>query len=324
MKEYGTVSGIVKDRPEDIADFYKGVNDDEPKERIYFQPREHESEVEEEPAYDAFTYARDIVDTTIAQSDYFIESALESGIDTADTENSEYLRHLATITKEYLSDPTNEEFFREIDGGETYTFIKILGTAPYALRQQRTLDHAKSSSNKSGVEHAKKTVIEFNHDILQLVETNPGLRLTDLASQIDLASTFYDSDAKGTAHNDILDIAYGIRTEYAFLQAVSASSQYNIRHGTADEDRHGVDFVVILPDGTELSIDVKSSLSGISEVAAEPSGNQNFVKKDERSFAYHLDTSEEDFLDGSFALELSAKIKLRRTVLEALQTMSRQ
>lgn len=324
MKEYGTVSGIVKDRPADIADFYKGVIDDTPKERIYLQPREHESEIEEEPAYDVFTYARDVVDTTIARSDYFIESALERGIDVADTEDIEYLRHLAAITKEYLSDPTNAEFFTAIDEGETYTMIKILGTAPYALRQQRTLDHAKSSANKSGTEHAKQTLIEFNHDVLQLVEQNPTLAITDLASQIDLVTTSFDTDAKGTAHNDILNIAYGIRTEYAFLQAVSASTQYSIRHGTADEDRRGVDFVVMLPDGKELSIDVKSSMNSIHDATDGGPSNQCFAKKDENAFVYYLETTEDNFINGSFALELSARIKLRRRVLEDLQTMSNQ
>jgi hypothetical protein len=321
MKEYGTVSGSVKDREEDREEFYRGfepAEEKDPADRVY-------ETIEQEVApHDPLAYARQTVDEGIAGSDYFIETAHQHGIDPTNTSSNEYLGLLATITNEYLDQEDNRDFFVGIDGGETYAAIRIFGTAPYALRQQKALDHAKSQSNKSGVEHAKSTVIAFNHVLLDLVEQNPSLKVTDLASEIELATSYYDDEAKGYAHNAILDIAYGIRTEHAFLQAVSASSSYQIRHGDAGEDRRGVDYVVTLPNDKILSIDVKSSTTGVKEKAGSDTTYENgtYAKTDENAFVYYPQTTEEDFEKGTFALRLESKIRLRRTILEHLQKMS--
>lgn len=312
MKEYGTVSGKVIDP----RDYYKSIapQEKDPADRVY-EGIEHE----EEP-YNALAYARDTVNDAIAGSDYFVSQALEHGIDRSDTQNLEYLKLLSSITNEYLDQDENRDFFMAIDGGETYHAIRMLGTAPYALKQQIALDHAKNQPNNHGTEHAKATVIAFNHTISQLVEQNPSVSMSKLASEIELTVAQYDHTDKGYAHNAIREILTGVRTEEAFRQAVSM--RYDVRHGDASEDRRGVDFVVTLEDNLELGIDVKSSMTGVTEKIGDGAHNgQPFAKTDENKFVYYLATHEENFVHDSFKLDHGARIRMKNTVLEHLQKM---
>lgn len=321
MKEYGTVSGAIKDRPEDHDKFYEE----------FLEPLEDDLppavEVAPELPHDAISYARDTVDELIAHSDYFIESALEKGIDTSDTSSTEYLRHLYDITNEYLDQDENKAFFMQIDGGETYHAIRLFGIAPYTIRQDVLLDHAKADGHKSGVNQAKSAVTYFNHTMFKLAEANPKRTLTELAEQIELATTFYDHSAKGYAKNVVLQTAQGVRTEYAIWQTFHFrhSPIYTIRHGNVEEDKRGIDFIVGIQDGLELKIDAKSSLQQVKDKAHEhdPTTLEPYTKTEDGQFIYCPQVTEENFMNGSFELDTGEKIKLRNTMFEHLQKMAK-
>lgn len=322
MKEYGTLGGKILDRPEDHDKFYEEflIPDVDETEQV--------STAEEEavPQHDAMAYARDTVDHAVAESDYFIGRAHERGVDLSDTSSTEYLRLLYDITNEYLDQEQNKQFFMEIDGGETYHAIRLFGVAPYAMRQEVTLDSAEANGSKYS-STAKPAVIALNHALFDLVSANPKRKLTDIAEQVDLVASAYDHEAKGYAYNVMLQNGKGIRTEYAFWQAVNyrRNPDHSIRHGSAQEDGEGIDFVVGLQDAIELSVDLKSSLAKVKEKAAyhEPTEQEPYTKTEDGKYVYCLRTTEDSFMKGSFELDLSEKIKLRNKVLEDLQKMAK-
>jgi len=322
MKEYGTVGGAVID-PKEYEEYRESfhIPEKDPSEREYVAIA---PEVEAEPAHDALAYAREVVETTIAQDDYFIEQAHQYDIDPSDTSSTDYLRFLAGFTTEYLEG--NRDFFVSNYGEETYNAIKLFGTAPYAIRQQRAMDEADAHGNKGGTEHAKQTLIAFNHDMMDLIEANPKLNLNDLVEQLDLTVTHFDHAAEGYSINVLSEIARGNRTEYAFWDAATSTTNpaYRFRRGNAYEDRHGVDVVATIPGNTDLDIDLKSSLTGVREkhTGHKVSDTKRFVKTRDGKFTYAPHIQNDMFEKGSFKLDTGSRVKLRNWILEDLQKMA--
>lgn len=324
MKSYGTTgNGTIEAKAYDqYLEDIKPVEKD-PNEREYVTV---EQEVEEEP-YDPVAYARGTVDEHIVQSDYFIELAHEKGIDLGNTSSTEYLRYMSDFTNDYLEQKETKEFYMGIDGGETYQLIRLFGIAPYAIRQETTLDAASATGHKDGVNHAKTAVVGLNHTLFELALVNPKRKLTELAEQVELATTFYDHTAKGYAHNVILQSAYGIRTESDFWQAYHYKSHpnFSLRRGDTEEDKNGIDFVGNIADGPELKIDIKSSLEAVREKVGEhePTEAEPYTKTKDGQFVYCPQTTEDSHINGTFELDLGAKIKLRTTILEHMQKMAK-
>jgi hypothetical protein len=323
MKEYGTLGGIVKDRPEDLERYREGLDvpENDPSERIYIEP-----EAEPLPEHDPIKYARETVNNAIAGSDYFIELAHEKDIDLGDKSSTKYLRLLYDVTNEYLDQESNRQFFMEIDGGETYHAIRLLGTAPYVIRQETALDKAKVHGYKDSVGHAKSAATAFNSTLFDLVKANPKRSLTELAEQVELTTTSFDYTAQGYAYNVMLQIERGIRTEYAVWQAYNYKPVpgHSIRRGSTDEDKHGIDFIIGLPDGVELKTDIKSGLQQVIDLTYhhEPTRAEPYTKTENGQFVYCPLTIDESFMKGTFELDLGEKIKLRNRMLEHFQKMA--
>jgi|GEM_PF-6200951 len=327
MKSYGTTDSGVHD-PSAYTQYREDikVKEKDPDERVLTPVV---PEVEQEPEFDPMDYAETTVHDLIIGSDYFRASAVERDIDPTNTADIRYKRLLADITDEYLDQPENKAFFVENYGEEAYHAIRLLGTAPYALSQQQYMTEARARNETPG-KHAKETVIAFNHTMLKLIEANPGKELTDLVSEIDKIAVGFDKDAKGTAHNALLDIAYGVRTEYTFWQVVDYAARsnpnYKIRHGSEDEDSRGIDFIVTLPDGTELKIDVKSSETGVREKVENDQvqivDGAVYGKTKDGQYVYYLQLDEDSYFRGTFNLEMGAKIRLRASILQQLQKMA--
>ncbi len=323
MKSYGTTGNgtIETESYNDYLEDIKPVERD-PLDREYVTI---EQEVEEEP-YNPMAYARDTVDTLIVQSDYFIKQAHEKGIDLGDTSSTEYLRHLYDMTNEYLDQHDSKEFFTGIDGGETYHLIRLFGVAPYAIRQQAALDAAEANGNKNGAKTAKSAVITLNHTLFNLAEANPKRKLTELAEEVEKATTFYDATAKGYAYNVMLQSSFGVRTEFGFWQALNYRSNpdFSLRHGTTEEDKKGIDFVATL-QSLQLAIDIKSSLQQViaKTWTHNPTEKEPYTKTEDGQFIYCPQTTDASFVKGSFELDLGEKIKLRNTILEHLHKMAK-
>lgn len=296
--------------------------DDTPELQPEIDDSEHET-----TSYDAMSYARDTVDTLIVQSDYFITQALEKGIDLRDTSSTAYLKHMADFTNEYLDQHDTREYFTDIDGGETYQLIRLFGTAPYAIRMERTLDYAEQTGHRDGVEAAKETAVALNHNIFALAQANPMTKINELAEQIDLATSFYDPDARGYTQNVIARTATALRREYSVWDVFHyrPNDNYRIRHGSKAEDRKGIDFVIGLQDGIEFAVDIKSNLNQLRQKQHEhtPTEAEPYTKAEDGKFIYRPPTNEEDYVHGSFKLYTDKKIQLRNRIFEDMQKMAK-
>lgn len=322
MKSAGTLGYVDHEANQIYEEDGFVIYDDTPD----FEPETPTAEIETDP-YDAMAYARETVDTLIVQSDYFIEQTLEKGIDPSDTSSTEYLKHLSDFTNNYLNQHDVREFFTGIDGGETYHLIRLFGTAPYAIRMERTLDYAEETGHRDGVEVAKDTAVMLNHNIFALAEANPGTNINELAEQIDLATSFYDPDARGYAQNVIARTATAMRREFSVWDVFHyrPNGNYKIRHGDKAEDRQGIDFIIGLQDDIEFNLDIKSNLNQVrqKEHIHSPTEAEPYTKTQDGKFIYRPPTSEEDYVHGSFTLYTDKKIQLRNRIFEDMQKMAK-
>lgn len=321
MKEYGTVGGAVIDNSE--YEEYRSslvTPEKDPSERQYVQP-----EAEPVPEHDPIAYAEETIETSLISSDYFIATAQERDINLADRSDTRYLHLLHDMVNEYLAE--NEDFFMAIDGGETYHALKLLGTAPYALKQQQALDKAEYHGNRSGAKHAKDVLIEFNGTVFKFIESNPSRSPTFIADLIERTTTSYDPEAKGYAYNKALEIVDGMKTEFAFFQSVNykKDSGYSARRGTADQDKHGIDALVTVPDVEEMLVDLKSSLGAVKdkEHIHTPTYEEPYTKTKDGQYVYAPYIDDNMFEGDSFKLDTGSKIRLRNKILEQLQKMAK-
>lgn len=321
MKEYGTVGGAVIDNSE--YEEYRNshatpVRDSS--ERVYIEP-----EVEPVPEHDPVAYAEETIETSLINSDYFITTAQERDIDLTDRSDTRYLHLLHDMVNEYLDQ--NEEFFMTIDGGETYYAIKLLGTAPYALKQQRALEVAEHHGNKSNAKHSKKVLAEFNETTYRFIEQNPSRSPTKVADLIERTATSFDPESQGYAYNKALEIVDGMKTEYAFHQAVNYRPEtgYKARRGNVEEDKRGIDSIVTLPQNHELLIDLKSSLGAVEHKAHihHPTFEEPYTKMRDGQYVYAPYIEDNMFEHDSFKLDTGSKIRLRNKILEQLQKMAK-
>lgn len=320
MRSYGTTGNgeINKDDYNDYLDEIKPVEDD-PADRDYIPV---EPEIEEVP-FDPLAYARDTVDETIVNSDYFNQRLAEEGIDVNDRSNPDYLKIMYEITNTYLDQ--NQDYFVENFGEETFHAIRLFGTAPYALRVYAN-EVANEETGRSKTGNGRTVIVDFNHTLFNLVESNRKRGVVDLAKQVERFVTQFDPSSKGFAHNAILDYSYGVRTESGFVQAYEyrKNPANKLRHGNNDEDKRGIDFVVQLLEKPEMMVDIKTSLDGVASKAGEhkPTESEPYSKTDDGQYVYCPQFKEENYMNGTFELDLQTKIRAKNTILEHLHKMS--
>lgn len=319
MRSYGTTGNGTIDHTSysSYLDEIKPVEVDA-EDRVYL-----EHEIEEIP-HDPLAYARETLDSHIVQSDYFMEQALEKGIDIHNTSSTEYLKYLSDFTNAYLDQENVREYYTTEYDDETYHLIRLFGAAPYAIRQQRVLDTTKNTNHKRGMEIAKDTLINLNATIFQVAEANPKRKLSDLADYVDLSTSTYDPDARGYTKNVVMQNSLGIRKELAVWQSINfrRSPIYSIRHGNTNEEKHGIDYIIGVQDA-ELKVDIKSNLQQVIDAAFHhtPTKDEPFTKTADGQFVYCPQIREENFTHGTFELDTAEKIKLRNSLFEHFQKM---
>ena len=218
-------------------------------------------------------YAQSFVDD-ITSSELFIQSAYEKGIPLDETSNDDYIELLADTTDAYV-----EQFADELEA-EDAAAIKVLGRTPHALRQKQLLDatHSGSPVSRQEISNAKDALIHYNTLISDLLASAPDQPLETLSQAITTAGVEKIEISSDEAYRYSMETLRGIRMENAFESIVDSLGVVAIRHGDIKEERKGIDFVLTGADGTELKIDIKSSLD---QVAGKNGGYSN------TAYAYH-------------------------------------
>lgn len=304
MKEYGFTTGVNTLQAEVPAN-QKEIN--------------HEYETEHNP----LTYARELI-RDISQSPEFLDSGYGYGYDMSDSNSLDYQYHLASITLDYVKD--NGSFFLENYGPDTLAAIKMLGTAPYAFSQQNILDSAEKNHTRLDREtysHAKDTMVEFNHGVYELIESNPRLKLDEVAVALSKTVGDYANFYHAHIHKKANEILRGLRTEFGFKTVVDASGMVNIRHADTHQDRKGIDFVVSTLDGeTTINIDLKTSMKGVDKKSNyTATDDMPFTQARDGNFVYYPYIEDTAYTKGTFALKKSAIDGLTIPIMSNLQKM---
>lgn len=227
----------------------------------------------EQPQETTLEYAKRFVDD-ITASELFIQSAYDTNISLDETSNDDYISLLASTTDIYV-----EQFADDLAPEETIA-IQVLGHTPYALRKKQLLDIAKSESvvSHQEVSNAKDALIQYNSLISDLLTTMPDQPLETLSQVIASAGIEKIEISSDDARRYSMETLRGIRTENTFKQIIESTGVINIRHGNTQEERKGIDFVLSGDDGTDIKIDIKSSLDQIA--------SKNGGYSDQAAYAY--------------------------------------
>lgn len=208
---------------------------------------------QEKPADAPLTRAYQLL-SEFQESDHFLDSIAQAGIDASYRSNDDYLELLSVTTKDHV---------RELqDAGEIpaddLVALQVLGQAPHALRQEQLLTHHKNLLSRESVRDAKTSLIEYNADISRLLRAQPDISLDEISTQITRSSLeTLEMGAEEIAQYTMTTLR-GIRVENAF-EDVLTTYGVPVRHGTVEEERRGVDFVV----NNTLHIDIKASLDQV-------------------------------------------------------------
>jgi|GEM_PF-7128382 len=152
---------------------------------------------------------------------------------------------------------------------ETKMYANILAIVPNTIGAIHALEHHNELETKDY--HAAIHMIEFNHTLREIIETNPSIQpkvVTDLIKSATLRYG-YGADAVNAIVNQTHEALYGIKHEQAFKAALFYLPEgYELVEASSEAeetmlDKHGTDIRVRCPNGVIVSIDVKSSQKGV-------------------------------------------------------------
>lgn len=249
------------------------------------------------------------------ESEYFLDAATQAGIDTHYRSNDDYLALLSATTKDHV---------RQLhDAGETpaddLIALQVLGQAPHALRQEQLLVHHKDLLSRESIKDAKTSLIEYNADISRLLRAQPDTSLDEMTDQITRSSLeTLEMNAEEMAQYTMTTLR-GIRVENAF-EDVLTTTGVPVRHGTVEEERRGIDFVV----NNTLRIDIKASLDQVHGKNRGDNGTPYAISRDNliTYFPYFQDSHFENNSSRLAQTELTAAIA--NYIMGDLMRMSQQ
>lgn len=255
----------------------------------------------------------------ITESDAFFDAAIEGDLYVNDTSNPAYLELMGAMTKDYVG--KRKDLFTP----EQLVAIEAIGTAPYAMHQQKLLNQAKEGLSREEIDHAKDTLVEHNGNLSKLLRAYPDTPIETLANNITLVAAEKLQDKGALLHRDVSTHLRGMRMENTFEDIVSAA-RIPLRHGDAKEERRGIDFVVDMPGSRTLHVDIKKSLD---EVAGKH-GNYDYqsgltyARSRDGKFTFFPYATDSCFVDNSSRLDSELEPQIQQQVLSALHEMSQQ
>lgn len=139
-----------------------------------------------------------------------------------------------------------------------------------ANRSARHSHDALSMSEKRQYREALAWLTGYNKLLKQFINYYgmwENMTINNVAQTMAIAAGELDSST-GQLNEEALRTFYtllqGVRFEMVFETMLSQTEEYNnTRDTTIMEDSEGIDYVIILPDNSELYIDIKSSLTGV-------------------------------------------------------------
>lgn len=266
---------------------------------------------QQNPLGDAWQVVR-----TLTEQPDFLTGAPED-YDMSNTSNDDYLFRISEYTNDFVETHLKDGTLSE----EQVAPILLLGSVPYAMRQQQLLNSG-AKLDREYFHHAKDTLAQFNGLVYETMNQNEAITMHDLSTTMALAATEYTNDRLEDVYKSTSDITRGIRVERTFEHIVEEFGGLDIRHATAQEDRKGVDFIVTTPSGNELKIDIKSSLD---QVAARNRGYDDisaFTKTPDGKFIFYPLISKEMFVNDTCELKDGEYIqKVKLAIMGQLQLM---
>ncbi len=192
------------------------------------------------------------------------------------------MEHSDTSVRSNLSmhDPRGRHQFADFAGAfadsidarrdpETKMYASILAVVPNTIGAIHALEHRDELETKDY--HAAIHMIEFNHALREIIETNPSIQPKIVTNLIKSATLRYGygADAVNAIVDQTHETLYGIKHEQAFKAALFYLPEgYELVEASSEEeetilDKHGTDIRVRCPNGVIVSIDVKSSQKGV-------------------------------------------------------------
>lgn len=204
----------------------------------------------------SFSSARRSVETAASDLE-FRELCRSNGIDPSDRHNPAYW---AMVAEREWSISQDEN----LSGFDAYTHV-VAGSTPDAIMHSLALEHRLSWQEAH--DH-KAALSRYNSLIRGFAADYPDLSAVALKTELQrTAAVTVASESKriqSEADYLIRSIVHGAQHELGF-KAILEASGLPFRETTDEEDLKGGDYIVTLPDGSDIKLDVKASLSEVDK-----------------------------------------------------------
>ncbi len=260
--------------------------------------------------------ARNIA-TQITESDVFYTLAAQGGVDIRTTSSDEYLELMSVTTRDYVENNQNNNLLSY----EQAAAILVFGQAPYALRQQELLE-ANSQQRFLGSKEfhdAKDYLVNYNADVSALLRAYPDEPLENIEANIVRTATEKMESSPESLQRYVNDTLRGMRAENTFYDMVEPLG-IPIRHGTPQEERKGVDFVV--GSGAQsIRVDIKDSLDQVAGKNGGYADKMPYAKTRDGNIVYFPYTKDIIYKNGSSTVKNEMVEPVRMQILGDLGRM---
>jgi hypothetical protein len=228
-------------------------------EKIHMQPNEKYRKQEVDPNRILEQHLKGLRSTSEAVADFRMHSRLgNAGIQ----EQQRHGRHTDGPAEFALAATRYSETLDPLDpeNKDARMYASILGAVPPTIEARHLLDREKSASTRTY--NAKMQMIQYNNILRNIIDTNPKIDPDTILGLVrsTTLSYRYGADDINMISQHTQRCLVGVKHELGFESPLYYLPEgFEILDTTDQDDKEGIDYRVLCPNGVIVEIDVKAS-----------------------------------------------------------------